>query len=73
MFLSSHFNHMINFIILFLDVDDCAPNPCQHDGQCVDDVANFICHCAPGWAGDTCKESKRNCFDHNARMKYAVI
>ena len=32
----------------------CDDNPCQNDGQCVEDVASFRCECAPGFTGDTC-------------------
>lgn len=37
-----------------LDVDDCAPNPCNHGGTCQDMVNGFKCHCPSQWTGKTC-------------------
>ena len=40
------------------DHDDCAPDPCQHGGVCVDQVEDFICQCPGGWKGKRCHLSK---------------
>ena len=47
------------FIFLFiLDVDDCDPNPCLNNGECVDGVNSYVCKCPRGFAGPNCEESK---------------
>ncbi len=40
------------------DIDECASNPCEHGGTCVDDVNQYTCDCDPGWTGDHCETSK---------------
>lgn len=33
------------------DVDECASQPCQHGGFCIDLVARYLCSCPPGTLG----------------------
>jgi len=33
------------------NVNECASNPCQHGGICLDQVNGFTCHCQPGYTG----------------------
>lgn len=33
------------------DVDECASQPCQHGGSCIDLVARYLCSCPPGTLG----------------------
>lgn len=33
------------------DVDECASQPCQHGGICIDLVAHYLCSCPPGTLG----------------------
>ena len=49
----------LNFC-LFLDIDDCSPNPCQNGGTCEDLVNGFNCQCVPGFVGKQCDNSKLN-------------
>ncbi|XP_072321814.1 fibulin-7 [Eucyclogobius newberryi] len=37
------------------DINECASSPCLNGGTCVDEVNQFSCVCAKGWAGDTCQ------------------
>ena len=40
----------------FLDIDDCASNPCRNNGSCTDLVNDFACSgCMPGYTGKTCE------------------
>lgn len=37
------------------DINECASSPCMNGGTCVDEVNQFSCICAKGWAGVTCQ------------------
>ena len=47
-----------------LDVDACAPNPCQHDGTCmrvsVNGVNSYQCFCQSGYEGNNCEAGCAN-------------
>ena len=45
----------ILIFIFILDIDDCADEPCQNGGACVDQVNDFMCNCADGYEGETCE------------------
>ena len=49
-----------NFILLILDIDECASNPCGANGQCVDGINQYTCRCNAGWSGTNCQISKCN-------------
>ena len=36
------------------DINECASQPCQNGGQCVDDVNRYTCTCVAGYDGITC-------------------
>ncbi|KAF7477524.1 Hypothetical predicted protein [Marmota monax] len=36
----------------------CLPNPCQNDGQCLEQGASFICECEVGYGGALCTEPR---------------
>ena len=44
--------HIIN---LYIDIDDCYPDPCQNGGTCVDDVDSHACYCPAGFTGVHCE------------------
>lgn len=51
---------MFNFIqsltinITFIDVNECANNPCQYGGTCHNKFNSYTCSCAPGFVGENC-------------------
>ncbi len=44
---------------MFSDIDECASNPCENGGTCVDDINQYTCNCDPGWTGVHCETSKK--------------
>jgi hypothetical protein len=38
-----------------VDIDDCASNPCQHNGVCSDLTNGFVCTCDDGFYGTLCE------------------
>ncbi len=47
MFYLIHFN--------FVDIDECASNPCQNNGSCIDGVNGYNCSCVAGFNGRNCE------------------
>ncbi|MGB0588689.1 MAG: lamin tail domain-containing protein [Myxococcota bacterium] len=41
--------------------DDCAPNPCDNDGICIDGVDGYECKCVPGFEGTECQINIDDC------------
>lgn len=39
-------------------VDECMSNPCENQGQCVDGIRNFTCHCSAPWTGILCENGR---------------
>ena len=46
---------LLQHSLSFLDIDDCAPSPCQNGGTCIDEVNGYKCDCASGYEGDKCE------------------
>ena len=38
-----------------LDVNECATNPCQNNGTCVDGFNEYNCNCVAGFTGTDCE------------------
>lgn len=45
----------------WLDINDCASNPCENKGTCKDLINNFQCICANGFSGFTCSKNIDDC------------
>lgn len=44
------------------DADDCATNPCQNGGTCIDHVGGYTCTCPPGLSGAVCEIQSDPCL-----------
>ncbi|XP_069858024.1 coagulation factor VII-like isoform X1 [Dipodomys merriami] len=56
------------FWSLYTDGDQCASNPCQHGGSCMDQLQSYICFCLPNFEGRNCetdKDSQLICANEN--------
>ena len=42
------------------DINDCAEQPCQNNGNCTDEVNDFHCDCVPGYTGKNCSTVEEN-------------
>ena len=40
------------------DIDDCADQPCQNEGNCTDAVNDYTCNCVAGYSGKNCSIGK---------------
>ena len=41
-----------------LDIGECASDPCQNSGTCIDEINAFTCLCIGGYTGGTCETSE---------------
>lgn len=46
------------FALYPTDVDECASDPCENGGTCVDGMNSYTCMCPDGYTGPTCGISK---------------
>ena len=58
-------NLEVAFLILerkkiYLDINDCYPDPCQNGGTCVDGVDSYTWNCPTDFTGVNCQTSKRS-------------
>ena len=38
------------------NINDCTPDSCHGNGDCIDGVNTFTCQCYHGYTGDSCQE-----------------
>ncbi|XP_052078414.1 integrin beta-like protein B isoform X2 [Mytilus californianus] len=43
------------------DENECASNPCQNGGACVDDITRYICTCPDSYTGKNCETDTDFC------------
>ena len=44
-----------------VDIDECESIPCQHNGTCINLIANFNCNCTTNYTGKFCESKKSSC------------
>lgn len=49
-------------LYFWLDIDECASQPCKYQGTCVDGVNGYTCICAPGYTGVECGIGEKSIF-----------
>lgn len=49
---------MLYFYSCQYEIDECASNPCQNGGTCIDGLASFYCNCTEDFVGDQCEVLK---------------
>ena len=42
-------------LFLCIDIDECTSSPCEHGGNCTDQVDGFSCQCPTGYNGMLCE------------------
>lgn len=47
-----------------VNINECASNPCQNGGKCVDAVNGYACTCAGGYRGAHCEVSGQVCLSY---------
>ena len=62
-----------NYILYFVDIDDCKGNPCKNCGICTDGVDTYTCECANGYTGDNCDTSMLDYQWNITRQKTSEI
>jgi len=51
-------------LICILDIDDCATNPCQNGGTCIDAVNQYTCTCKAGYTDVNCQTGILYIYDN---------
>ena len=46
------------------NIDECAGDPCENGGLCIDGVAKFTCTCVDGYEGETCSINIDDCLNN---------
>ena len=69
-----HMTYIQNMIVsLILDINDCDPNPCDHDETCTDLLNDYNCTCHDGWTGKDCDISKLKKNPENNSSKQGIM
>ena len=53
---------ILDLLLLLLDIDECATNPCDVNAACLNTNGSYECSCRPGFEGDreTCTGNQHN-------------
>ncbi|KAK1162783.1 protein Z, vitamin K-dependent plasma glycoprotein a [Acipenser oxyrinchus oxyrinchus] len=50
------------FWSMYIDGDQCSPNPCLNGGVCADSVGRYDCICKAGFSGGRCETDNTQCL-----------
>lgn len=46
---------LVILMILFVEINECQPDPCENNGRCEDALGTYWCKCPQGFVGQTCQ------------------
>ena len=55
------------------ETDECESNPCQHNGTCIDLIADFNCNCTTNYTGRFCEHKISSCIPNPCRNNGTCI
>ena len=47
-------------VCFYVDINECASNPCLNGGSCTDQVNGYVCDCGGSYTGINCQTGKYN-------------
>ena len=50
------------------EIDECASNPCQNGGTCIDQVNSYSCECPHDFYGHNCASTHDDCTGSDEEM-----
>ena len=53
-----------------VNINECASNPCNNNGTCIDKINGFDCICVAGFQGEPCAEDPD---DFNLLVVFFVV
>uniref|UniRef100_A0A8C8SHP1 Coagulation factor IX n=1 Tax=Pelusios castaneus TaxID=367368 RepID=A0A8C8SHP1_9SAUR len=59
----------MEFWKVYIDGDQCNPNPCKNGARCVDEIGSYVCWCPAGFEGRNC-ELDSTCATKNGGCKH---
>uniref|UniRef100_UPI0019397EDF fibropellin-3-like n=1 Tax=Styela clava TaxID=7725 RepID=UPI0019397EDF len=45
----------------FLEINECASEPCKNNGSCLDEINGYVCRCTDGYDGIHCEKDINEC------------
>lgn len=46
------------YLLFYIDIDECASEPCQNNATCTQFLNGYNCTCVDGYTGDNCETGK---------------
>lgn len=57
----------------FVDINECACDPCENDGTCNDIINGYYCTCVNGFTGLSCETGIVIISQHLKRLLFLYI